>query len=258
MGSDRHHHDASVPGDERLRQALHRLADSAGGTPALSGAELRALAGRRRRRTRLAVVPAAAAAGLLAGITAFALAGGPATHHGHTAPARTAVPVAPSPPRESAPTPSGTSRAPGLATTAPPPGVPAETAPPRAPRPVPPGPPRASACAVPREGETLVLLHALSAPLTLTAGTNATDALLSAVPVSCTRGHLAPSGPLQQLETAPDAVVTTTAPLGNGPASTPSTLEELVVKLAGHPDQLFGIRRDASGRVIRLDEVYAR
>jgi hypothetical protein len=80
--------------------------------------------------------------------------------------------------------------------------------------------------------------------------------MLSVVPLSCTRGLLRPSGPLQQLEAAPDAVVTTTTPLSNGSASTLSTLQELATGLSSHPDQVFTVRRDTSGRVTRLDEVY--
>jgi hypothetical protein len=255
MGSNQHHHDASGPRDERLREALYQLADSAGGTPPLSGAEVRALAGR-RRSSWLAVVPAAAVAGLLVGTTAFALTGGFATEPRHTAPTQGTPPPASAPPAPhgSSPSVSGRTRtAPGPTTTAVPSRPPVASAASHAPQLPLPGPTRVAACVTVRGGESLVSLHGLSIPGTLTAGPGA---ILSAVPLSCARGRLAPSGPPQQLRASPDAAVTTTAPLGNSPASAPSTLEELAVGLARHPDQLFGIRRDTSGRVIRLDEVY--
>jgi hypothetical protein len=36
------------------------------------------------------------------------------------------------------------------------------------------------------------------------------------------------------------------------------TLAGLATGLAQHPEQLFGIRRDASGRVYRLDRITAK
>ncbi|RAG86537.1 hypothetical protein DN069_06145 [Streptacidiphilus pinicola] len=255
MGSDQHHDDASVPGDDGLRLALRRLADSAGGTPALSGAELRARAGHRRRRIGLAVVPSAAAAGLLVGVTAFALTGHHSTDGGPTTPAQSALPVAPR--TSGAPTvpASGVSRAPGARASARPSGSPTATAASPSSRPVPPAPIGDAACAVPVKGESLVLLHALGAAGALRTGT---DSMLSAIPVSCVHGRPVPSGPQQALATAPDVVVTTTAPLSSGSDSRLSSLQELVTELTGHPDQLFAVRRDASGLVTRLDEVYVR
>jgi hypothetical protein len=206
-----------------------------------------------------------AVAGLLVGTTAYALTGGLSPGPGHSAPPRrvptpTSAPLTTSPPHASASAaPGGAPAVPGPASTVSPPAVPAATASPRAARPTLPGPAGVAVCPAGRDGETLVSLHAPSAPATLTAGTGTTtDTVLSAVPLSCVRGRLTPSGPLQELRAAADAAVTTTAPLSDGPASTPSTLEDLTVGLARHPDQLFGIRRDASGRVIRLDEVYVR
>lgn len=256
-----HHQDASEPGDERLRQALHRLADGVGGTPPMSGAELRALAGRRRRGGLLVAVPAAAVAGLLVSATAFALTGGFASESRPTAPTRDTPPPAsaslvPSPPALSPPAvPGGTPAARGPVGT---PSRPA-TVPPRTSRTALPGPTGVVTCTAARAGETLVSLHALSTLSTLTAGAAAANhPVLSVTPLSCVRGLLKPGGPLEQVEAVPDAVVTTTAPLSNGSASTLSTLDALAVGLTDHPDQLFGIRKDASGRVIRLDEVYVR
>lgn len=255
MGSDQHHDHASAPGDEELRLALHRLADSAGGRPLLSGAELRDRAGRRRRRTRLVVVPTAAVAGLLAGVTAFALTGHHSTPGGPSAPARSALPLAPGASGEAAAPVPGASRASGPAGPTRPSGSPAATASATSSRPVLPGPTGGAACAVPEAGETLVLLHAQSAVGALRTGTGT---LFSATPVACVHGRPTPSGPQRLLETAPDAVVTTTAPLGSGSVAKQSTLEELAAQLAGHPDQLFGIRRNAAGLVTRLDEAGLR
>lgn len=251
-------HDASEPGEERLSQKLHQLADSVGGTPPMSGAELRALAGRRLGRL-LVAVPAAAVAGLLVGATAFAVTGGFATEPRHTAPTSDTSPTA-SAPRASGPTHSSAPAVPDRPPAVPGPAATASrprTVPHGAARPTPAGPTGVAACTAARAGETLVRIHELSTLSTLTApATKATAPMLSVVPLSCTRGLLRPSGPLQQLEASPDAVVTTTTPLSNGSASTLSTLQELATGLSSHPDQVFTVRRDTSGRVTRLDEVY--
>ncbi len=259
--ADMHQHDASAPGEEQLRHALRRLADTAVGTPPLSGAEVRALAG--RRRGRLVVVPAVALAGLLVGTTAYALAGGfSAGHRSPTngTPPPASMPLAPGRPHGSSAAGSGRTRtAPGPAGSAVPARPPTARTASHAPRPPLPAPARLAACVTVRRGEFLVALHKLSIPDALATGTGAaTDPELSAVRISCVRGRLVPSGSLQRLAAAPDAVVTTTAPLSAGSAPTPSTLEEAALGLARHPDQFFGVRRDASGQVTRLDEVYVR
>ncbi|MEY9937856.1 hypothetical protein [Streptacidiphilus sp. MAP5-3] len=236
MGDDLRHddhlrHDGDLPHDGDLRRALHRLADSAAGPPPLSGAGLRALAGRRGRRTRLAVVPAAAVGALLAGATAYALAGGGhATPQEHSAPAPSVAPVVSGVPQASAsPTATGApngATAPATAPSSSPVSAsPTATASSRATaHPTSSAPTGAAACLAAPQGEILVLLRTLSTP----------GALLSATPVACVQGQLVPSGPTQNWGLAPGVVAPTTG-----------------------ADQLFAVRRDAAGLVVRLDKVAA-
>ena len=244
--------------NERFRESLRGLAASAAGEPPLSGAELRRRAERRRRRWSLGV-PALALSGLLVGGTAFAISGSfgsaprqapPVSGGVPTASASGTAPTAPDPAHPTAshasPTPSRSGH----------PAVPSASGPP-----TPTGSSAASAvpdpgkvvtCLTARAGETLVQVHMLQLPGVLTPGA---DALLYAVPVTCVGGQLTWSGATQLLRVVPDALVTTTAPLSAGAGSTVNTLAGLATGLARHPEQLFGIRRDAEGRVNRLDQV---
>ncbi len=256
MSSDQHPQD--VPGfqDEDLRRALRRLARVAEGEPPLNGSEVRALAGRRRRRWL--VVPVLTVSGMAVSAAAFALTGGLSGGPGHTGSGHGDGPPVAASPSSAAPAGTGPSRlgpapsAAGPGTTARPAGSPAAGASSRLPAPPASGPPAAACGAVP-QGRTLVFLHALSIDGALAPRAGA---VLSAVPVACAQGHLAPSGPLQRLNVAPDAAVTTTAPLSTGATRTTGTVEGLALALTRHPDQLFAIQRDASGLVVRMDEVY--
>ncbi|MFC1437518.1 hypothetical protein ABUW04_04545 [Streptacidiphilus sp. N1-10] len=246
--------------NERLRESLRGLAATAAGEPPLSGAELRRRAERRRRPWVLGA-PALALSGLLVGGTAFAISGAlgsgpqrvptvsaviPTTSAPGTAPAapRTTGPAEPRP----SPTPSS---APDVAaSTAAAPITP--SGPSTAATSASSDPGKVLGCAVARTGETLERVQSLQLPAGLTPGV---DALLYAVPVDCVRGQLVPSGTVQLLQVLPDAVVTTTAPLSTGTGSSVNTLTGLAAGLVLHPEQLFGVGRDAQGRVDRLDQI---
>jgi hypothetical protein len=247
---------------ERFRESLRGLAESAAGEPPLNGPELRRRAERRRRR-RLLAVPTLALSGLLVGGTALAVAGAfgpeprrvppvsgglpsasvPGTASASPTPGRPTIPS-----RSATPSTAGGPAAPTTADPAAPTTRPSASG--ATPVPVPGG---AAVCAAARAGETLVRLDVLQLPAGLAPGV---DALLSAVPVSCVRGQLEPDGPAQWLPVSPGAEVTTTTPLSAGTQPTVSTLTALATGLTQHPDQLFGIIRDARGTVIRLDEVH--
>ncbi|MEZ0092344.1 hypothetical protein [Streptacidiphilus sp. EB129] len=246
--------------NERFRESLRGLAASAAGEPPMSGPEVRRLAERRSRR-RLLAVPTLALSGLLVGGTAFALSGGfgpaprpvpqvpggipsasaPGIADATPGPSRPAEPV-----RSAAPSRPGGPAAPTASSRVIPAGPPASATP------TVPGPGAVVACATAQAGETLVRLHTLQLPGGLAPGV---DALLSAVPVACVRGQLTPTGVTQWLSVLPDAVVTTTSPLSAGAGTSVNTLAGLASALNRHPEQLFGIRRDAEGRVYRLDQV---
>jgi hypothetical protein len=230
---------------ERFRESLRGLAESA------------------------AAVPTLALSGLLVGGTALAVAGafGPEPRRvppvsgglpSASAPG-TALPASPPPGRVSAPSASASasaSAAPSTASGPAGPTAPGRTAPtdPSASGPaVPQLPGTAAACAAVRTGETLVRLDTLQLPTGLTSGVGA---LLYAVPVSCAHGRPEPGGPAQWLQVAPDAEVTTTAPLSSGTHPTASSLAALATGLTQHPQQLFDIGRDAEGQVTRLDQVF--
>lgn len=245
--------------NERFRESLRGLAASAAGEPPLSGAELRRLAERRRRR-RLLAVPALAVSGLLVGGTAFAISGTlgsapqpvppvsggipsasasgitpsssdptrPADPQASATPSRSAHPVAPTASGRSASTGSSASATSAV-----------------------PDPGQAVGCVTARAGETLVRLYSLQLPGLLSTGV---DALMYAVPVTCVRGELVSSGGAQWLHVLTDAVVTTTAPLSTGTGSSVNTLAGVASSLVLHPEPLFGIHEDAQGRVDRLDQ----
>ncbi|MEY9965876.1 hypothetical protein ABIA33_003926 [Streptacidiphilus sp. MAP12-16] len=246
--------------NERFRESLRGLAASAAGEPPLSGPELRRLAERRHRR-RLLAVPALALSGLLVGGTAFAISGvfGPAPRPvppvSGGAPSASAPGIAPSAtdtPHPSEPHPSLAPSRPGDPAAPTASGRVTPTGPSVSATSALPDPGKVVACAAAQAGETLVRLHALQLPGTLAPGV---DALLYAVPVTCVHGQLTLAGAGQWLRVVPDAVVTTTAPLSAGAGSSLSTLAGLATGLTQHPEQLFGIRRDAEGRVYRLDQV---
>ena len=246
--------------NERFRESLRGLAASAAGEPPLSGAELRGLAERHRRR-RLLAVPALALSGLLVGGTAFAVSGALGSAPRQVPPVSGGIPTAsvagtspaaadttsPAVPRAS-PTPSrpGVSAAPTAS------GRPTPTGPSASVTSAAADPGKVVTCAAARAGETLVRLQALQLPAGLAPDV---DALLYVVPVSCVRGQLTSSGGVQLLQVVPDAVVTTTAPLSAGAGSSVNSLAGLAAGLVLHPEQLFGIRRDAAGLVDRLDQV---
>jgi hypothetical protein len=247
--------------DERFRESLRGLAQSAVGEPPLNGPELRRLAERRHRRGLLAV-PTLALSGLLVGGTALAVSGAFGPEPRPAAPASSGTPSGSAPgtmPTQSAlvrPPAPHASAAPSTASNSAAPTAPGRTVPTgsSASGPaVPQVPGTTVVCAVPRTGETLVRLDALQLPTGLTPDV---DALLYAVPLSCVHGQLQPAGPAQWLQVAPDAAVTTTAPLSTGPHPAVSTLAALATGLTQHPEQLFGIDRDAEGRVSRLDQVF--
>lgn len=246
--------------NERFRESLRGLAAGAAGEPPLSGAELRRRAERRRRR-RLLGVPALALSGLLVGGTAFAISGTFGSASRRVPPVSGGIPSASAqgfrsavpesagpagPQASSAPSRSGRPAVPTASSRATPTG-PSESVTSAVP-----DPGALVACVPARVGETLVRLSSLQFPGGLVPGV---DALVYAVPVGCVRGELTSIGGAQWLRVVPDAVVTTTAPLSGGAGSSVNTLAGLATALALHPDQLFGIGRDAEGRVQRIDEV---
>ncbi|MCQ4079455.1 hypothetical protein NGB36_02275 [Streptomyces sp. RB6PN25] len=247
-------------GDEPYRRALRALADSArnaAGEPPRSGAEVRALAERRRRRRRALGVPAVTVSGLLVGGTAFALGG--AFHAAPRPAAPSAVSVSPSAsatpaiPHASASGPPAATGGAGAAAGTPG-GAAVTTGPTASSRVMPSGTGAAAWCASVRAGETLESLRALTVPDGLTSSGIGT--VVFAVPLSCVQGHLLSSGAGEWIPVAPGAVVTTTAPLSTGSTSSPSTLQKLAAGLARHPDQVFGVRRESTGQVVRMDQVY--
>jgi hypothetical protein len=245
-----------IHGDEPYRRALRTLADSAAGEPLLSGSDVRALAERRRRRWVVGV-PAVALSGLLVGGTAFAMGGAyraaPRPAVPRTASASASASVTAGAPHAHAVRPRGAAAGGGAASrhsgdhAAPAGRTPAS-------RTVPSGPVAAASCVAARTGETLESLRVLALPAGLTSSGIGT--VVFAVPLSCVHGRLLPSGSGQWLPVAPDAVVTTTAPVSTGSTASSSTLQKLAAGLTRHPDQLFGVRRDSTGRMVRLDQVY--
>ena len=247
--------------NERFRESLRGLAAGAAGEPPLSGAELRRRAERRGRRWSLGV-PALALSGLLVGGTAFAISGALGSGPRQVPPVSVGMSATSAP--GNAPIATETAR-PAAPRTSPAPSRSADPAAPTGSARVTPSGPSASAltsavpdpgkvvaCAAARAGESLVRLQSLQ----LSGGVVPNvDALLYAVPVGCVRGRLVPSGGLQVLSVLPDAVVTTTAPLSAGAGSSVNTLAGLAAGLVLHPGQLFGVGRDADGRVSRLDQV---
>ena len=249
--------------NERFRESLRGLAASAAGEPPLSGAELRRRAEQHRRR-RLLAVPALALSGLLVGGTAFAVSGVLGSAPQHVPPVSGGIATASAPATSAAASDTTPAVVPSASPS--PSRSEASAAPTASGRPTPTGPSvsatsvtsaaadpgKAVTCAAARAGETLVRLQTLQLPAGLAPDV---DALLYAVPVSCVRGQLVSSGGVQLLQVVPDAVVTTTAPLSAGTGSTVNTLAALAAGLVLHPEQLFGIRRDAGGLVDRLDQV---
>ncbi len=245
--------------NERFRESLRGLAQSAEGEPPLDGPELRRLAERRHRRGLLAV-PTLALSGLLVGGTALAVSGAFGPEPRPAAPVSSGAPSGSAPvmmPTRSARPPAPhASASPSAASVSAAPTAPGRTVPTESSASgpaVPQLPGTGVVCAVPQAGETLVRLDALQLPTGLTPDVGA---LLYAVPISCVHGQLQPGGPAHWLQVAPDAAVTTTAPLSTGPHPSVSTLAALATGLTQHPEQLFGIDRDAAGRVSRLDQVF--
>ncbi|TDT98081.1 hypothetical protein EDD99_6294 [Streptomyces sp. 846.5] len=246
--------------NERFRESLRGLAASAAGEPPLSGAELRRLAERRRRR-RLLAVPALAVSGLLVGGTAFAITGAlgsapqavpPVSGGTPSASASGIASAAPDPARSADPRASATPSRSARPVVPSGSGSPTSAGPSASATSAVPDPGQTVGCVTARAGETLVRLYSLQLPGVLSTGV---DALMYAVPVTCVRGELVPGGGAQWLHVLTDAVVTTTAPLSTGTGSSVNTLAAVASSLVLHPAPLFGIHKDAQGRVDRLDQV---
>lgn len=257
--------------DQQLQDALRGLADAAehAAAPPLPPAQLRRRTERRHRR-RIVLVPSVALAGLLVGGTAYGLAGG--LHHEGAPPApvltRSATPTPPSappPPTGRQPSPAASHRpdASAAAPAAGPSGRPAGGGAPATARPgagsALPLPTALVSCPTAGAHEFLVRAEGL----TLKDPLGGLGAALDAVPVSCVAdpsakggGRLTPSGPTRHLPLAPGAVLTTTAPISTGRGPVPTSPARLAAGLAQYPGQLFGVRLDSQGRVIRLDQVY--
>ncbi|MFF4651167.1 hypothetical protein [Streptomyces sp. NPDC001380] len=265
--------------DQQFRDALQGLAESAerDAAPPLHPARLRRRTEQWRRR-RIVLVPSAALAGLLAGGTAYGLAGGfrdtqappapgpvrpAATAPAVPAPADTG-PGAPAPGRTSGPAATGSASAgPSRDTGVPAPtagsptaGGPAGTA---TALPLPPPTAQASCAAA---GARTVLMRVRGITLRQDP-LRGLAAAVEAVPLSCAADPsapggttLAPSGAVRRIPVAPTAAVTTTAPLSTGSRPAVASLAELAAGLARHPGLLFAVRQDAGGRVVRMDQVY--